>query len=129
MVPTVAVAVDFNAVPFAGGALVLISAGYTTVTLAPAATLKPNRNVCPAAHVVKPAPSQAAPIDNSFAAVAVFETVTAYRTRCPGAAGSGVATARTFSTVSVALPTPVVNPACASTTCVVGLRNAASAAN
>jgi hypothetical protein len=52
-VPTVAVAVDFNAVPFAGGALVLTSAGYTTVTLAPAATLKPtNCNVCPAAHVV-----------------------------------------------------------------------------
>src|SRR5258707_7326574 len=68
MVPTVAVAVDFNAVPFAGGALVLISAGYTTVTLAPAATLKPNRNVCPAAHVVKPTPSQAAPSDNSVAA-------------------------------------------------------------
>src|SRR6266850_3830481 len=137
---------ELSSVPFEGGALVLISAGYTTVTLAPAATLKPNRNVCPAAHVVKPAPSQAAPSDNSFAATvvfagtvavsntecnaaAVFETVTAYRTRCPGAAGSGVATARMFSTVSVALPTPVVNPACASTTCVVGLRNAASAAN
>src|SRR6266403_1792270 len=131
---------ELSSVPFEGGVVVLISAGYTTVTLAPAATLKPNRNVCPAAHVVKPAPSQAAPSDNSLAgtvavsntecnAVAVFETVTAYRTRCPGAAGSGVATARTFSTVSVALPTPVVNPACASTTCVVGLRNAASAAN
>jgi len=58
-------------VPFAGGALVLISAGYTTVTLAPAATLKPNRNVCPPAHVVKPTPSQAAPSDNSPAATVV----------------------------------------------------------
>src|SRR4029077_4751910 len=136
---------ELSSVPFAGGTLVLISAGYTTVTLAPAATLKPtNCNVCPAAHVVQaPTPSQNAASDNSLfatvvfagtvavsatpcAAVAVFETVTAYRTRCPGAAGSGVATARTFSTVTVALPTPVVNPACASTTCVVGLRNAAS---
>src|SRR5215472_13753990 len=144
----VAFAVDINAVPFAGGALVLISAGYTTVTLAPAATLKPtNCNVCPAVHVVQvPTPLQNAASDNSLfatvvfagtvavsatecAAVAVFETVTAYRTRCPGAAGSGVATALTFSVVTVALPTPVVNPACANTACVVGLRNAASAAN
>src|SRR5216684_9239727 len=103
---------ELSSVPFAGGAVVLMSAGYTTVTLAPAATLKPlNCNVCPAAHVVKPAVSQAAPRDNSLAAtvvfagtvalrntscvaVAVFDTVTAYRTRCPAAAGSGVATAR-----------------------------------
>src|SRR5215471_20345139 len=96
----VAFAVDINAAPFAGGALVLISAGYTTVTLAPAATLKPtNCNVCPAAHVVyEPTPSQNAASDNSLfatvvfagtvavsatecAAVAVFETVTAYCTR------------------------------------------------
>src|SRR6266851_1801474 len=139
---------ELSSVPFAGGAVVLISAGYTSVTLAPAATLKPtNCSVCPAAHVVKPpTPSQYAASDSSLLATVVFagtvavtstecvavatlDTVTAYRTRCPGAAGSGVATARTFSTVSVALPTPVVNPACASTTCVVGLRNAASAAN
>src|SRR5260370_19351929 len=71
---------ELSSVPFEGGALVLISAGYTTVTLAPAATLKPlNCNVCPAAHVVKPAVSQAAPRDNSLAATVVFAGTVALR--------------------------------------------------
>jgi hypothetical protein len=72
-------------VPFGGGALVLTSAGYTTVTLAPAATLKPtNCNVFPAAHVVvKPTPLQYAASDNSpLATVVPTGTVPVRATLC-----------------------------------------------
>src|SRR5271169_1891292 len=137
---------EFKIVPFGGGVVVLTSAGYTTVTSPPAGTLKLNDKVCPAAHVPPPTPSQRAPSDSSLlatvvstgtvvcsatecVAAAMFDTVTAKFTRCPGATGSGVATARTLSAVTVELPTPVVNPACTSTAPLVGSLSDASVAN
>src|SRR5258707_11976811 len=54
---------ELSSVPFEGGASEVHTAELQTRKYVACAPLHANSNVCPAAHVVKPAPSQAAPSD------------------------------------------------------------------